>query len=100
MIIVVKLLHVISTLLTIYMWAVIINALLSWVSPDPYNPLIRLLRSITEPVYYRIRRWMPFVVIGGLDLSPVVVIVAVEIASSLLDKLAFDLGMAMHGLGA
>ena len=65
MIIVVKLLHVISTLLTIYMWAVIINALLSWVSPDPYNPLIRILRSITDPVYYRIRRWMPFVVLGG-----------------------------------
>jgi YggT family protein len=99
-IIALKLLHAVSALLTIYMWAVIINALLTWVSPDPYNPVIRILRSVTEPVYSRIRRWMPFVVMGGFDLSPVVVIIAVQIATALLDRLVFDLGMTMRGLGA
>jgi YggT family protein len=99
-IIAIKLLHAVSTLLTVYMWAVIIGALLSWISPDPYNPLIRILRSATEPVFYRIRRWMPFVVMGGFDLSPVVVIIAVQIASALIDRLAFDIAMGMRALGA
>lgn len=100
MIVVVKLVQAVSTLLNLYMWVVIVSALLSWVSPDPYNPLIRILRNLTEPVYYRVRRMLPFVVVGGFDLSPVVVIVAVQIASALLDRLAFDLGMTMRGLGA
>lgn len=100
MIVVFKLVQAVSTLLNLYMWVVIVAALLSWVSPDPYNPLVRILRNLTEPVYYRIRRWLPFVVMGGFDLSPVVVIVAIQIVTALLDRLAFDLGMTMRGLGA
>ncbi len=100
MIVVVKLVQAVSTLLNLYMWVVIVAALLSWVSPDPYNPLVRILRNLTEPVYSRIRRWLPFAVMGGFDLSPVVVIVAIQIATALLDRLVFDLGMTMRGLGA
>ena len=100
MIVLVKLVQLASTLLTLYMWVVIISALLSWVNPDPYNPIVRFLRNVTDPVYMRIRRWFPFVVIGGFDLSPVVVIVAVQIAGELLDRLVFDMSMSMRALGA
>ncbi|THB80076.1 MAG: YggT family protein [Desulfobacteraceae bacterium] len=62
--------------LNIYMWIVIISALLSWVNPDPYNPIIRFLRTATEPVFYQIRKRLP-VNFGGLDISPVVVILAI-----------------------
>ncbi|PKN09595.1 MAG: hypothetical protein CVU73_01185 [Deltaproteobacteria bacterium HGW-Deltaproteobacteria-8] len=99
-IILVKLVQLASTLLTLYMWVVIISALLSWVNPDPYNPIVRFLRSITDPVYARIRRLLPFVVIGGMDLSPVVVIVTVQILGALLDKLVFDMEISMRMIGA
>lgn len=69
--------QVLDTVLFIYMWVVIISALLSWVNPDPYNPIVRILRNLTEPVFYRVRRWLPFVFIGGIDLSPIVVLLAI-----------------------
>ena len=100
MIVLVKLVQLASTLLTLYMWVVIVSALLSWVNPDPYNPIVRFLRNATDPLYMRIRRWFPFVVLGGFDLSPVVVIVAIQIAGALLDRLVFDMSMSMRALGA
>lgn len=100
MIVVVKLLQLTSTLLTVYMWAAIASALLTWVNPDPYNPIVRFLRSITDPVYMRIRRWMPFVMLGSMDLSPLVVIFGIQIINALLDKLVFDMSMSMRMLGA
>jgi YggT family protein len=69
---------IINILLTTYFWVVIISALLTWIRPDPYHPIVRFLRAITEPVFYRIRRWMPFVMVGGFDLSPIVVILFIQ----------------------
>jgi YggT family protein len=61
--------------LTIYFWILIIRALISWVNPDPYNPIVRFLYQATEPVLGRIRRVLP--VMGGLDLSPIIAILAI-----------------------
>ncbi len=58
-----------------YMWIIIILALLSWVNPDPNNPIVQFLYSITEPVLYRVRKAIPMTGIG-LDLSPIIVILA------------------------
>ena len=52
--------RVLDTLLSLYFWVVIISALLTWVRPDPYNPVVRTLNALTEPVLYRIRKWLPF----------------------------------------
>lgn len=98
-IILVKLVQLTTTLLTVYMWAAIVAALLSWVNPDPYNPIVRFLRSITDPVYMRIRRWMPFVMLGGMDLSPLVVIFGIQIVNAVLERLAFDMSMSMRTMG-
>ncbi len=68
--------NVIYYVLFIYMWIIIIRAVLSWVSPDPYDPIVRFIHSITEPVLYQIRRRLP-VSFGGIDLSPVVVLLAI-----------------------
>jgi YggT family protein len=70
---------VLDTLLTLYFWAVIISALLSWVRPDPYNPVVRALRAITEPAYYRVRKLLPFTYTAGIDFSPIVVLLAVQL---------------------
>jgi YggT family protein len=62
--------------LNIYMWVVIARAVLSWVNPDPYNPIVRFIHNLTEPVLYWVRRRLP-VVFGGVDLAPVVVLLAI-----------------------
>ncbi len=86
---------VIDSVLSIYFWIVIISALLSWVNPDPYNPIVRFLRGVTEPVFYKVRSWIPFAVVGGFDLSPIVVILAIQVAKIVvvqnLGRLAYSL---------
>ena len=62
--------------LSLYMWLIIIRAIISWVNPDPYNTLVRFLHSATEPVLYPIRRRLPLF-FGGFDFSPVLVIMAI-----------------------
>ena len=70
---------VLYTVLNIYFWIVIISAVLSWVRPDPYNPIVRILHALTEPVYYRIRKHLPFTYMAGIDFSPVVVLLAIKL---------------------
>ena len=67
---------VIDYVLFFYMIVIIARAVLSWVNPDPYNPIVRFLYNITEPVLYRIRSKLP-VFFGGIDFSPVVVILVI-----------------------
>jgi YggT family protein len=62
--------------LSVYMYIVIARAIISWVNPDPYNPIVRFLNSVTEPVLLRIRRKLPLF-FGGMDFSPIVVILAI-----------------------
>ena len=69
--------------LNIYMWLVIARAVLSWVSPDPYNPIVRFIHTVTEPVLSWIRRRLP-VVFGGIDLAPVVVFLAIMFLENLV----------------
>jgi YggT family protein len=68
--------EVINIVLQIYMWIVIIAALITWVNPDPSNPIVRFLYSVTEPVFSFVRRILPFPRMG-IDLSPFIVILAI-----------------------
>ena len=76
--------------LTIYMWIVIARAVVSWVNPDPYNPIVRFLNNVTEPVLYRIRRFIP-VYFGGFDFSPILVIVAIIFIQTFLIQSLYQL---------
>ena len=69
--------------LNLYMWIVIARAILSWVSPDPYNPIVRFLYNVTEPVLYAIRRRVPMI-FGGIDFTPLIVILAIYFLDSFL----------------
>lgn len=89
---------VLNSLLTLYMWVVIIAVLITWVNPDPRNPVVRFLRAATEPVFWQVRRWLPFVVIGTLDLSPIVVLVGIQFARLLLVRTLYDLAIRMAAL--
>ena len=67
---------ILEIVLQLYMWIIIIRALLSWVNPDPYNPIVQFLNSITEPVLYRVRQLIPMSGMG-IDFSPIIVILAI-----------------------
>jgi len=73
---VIALAKVVDIALTLYMWIIICRAVISWVNPDPYNPIVRFLYRATEPVLAPIRRWIPLGGIG-IDISPIVVILAI-----------------------
>jgi len=76
----------ISKILDIYMWIVIISALISWVSPDPYNPIVRFLHAVTEPVLRPIRRIIGLR-LGIVDISPMVVILAIIFVKYFLNRI-------------
>jgi YggT family protein len=84
---------VLDSILTIYFWVVIISAILSWVRPDPYNPIVRFIYSLTEPIFYKVRKWIPFVYIGGVDLSPIVVLLAIQFLKIFLVQSLYQLAI-------
>jgi len=86
--------NTLSSILTIYFWIVIIAALLTWIEPNPYNPIVRFLYSVTEPVFDWIREHLP-VFFGGIDFSPIVVIIVIEFLQQyLIPKVAM---LLMYG---
>ena len=62
--------------LTFFMWIVIAHAILSWVRPDPFNPIVRFINQVTEPLLYQIRRRIPSA-FGGIDFSPMIVLLVI-----------------------
>jgi len=76
--------------LTIYMYIIIARAIISWVNPDPYNPIVRFLNSVTEPVLFRIRRRLPLF-FGGMDFSPIIVILAIVFIQTFVVQSLFQM---------
>jgi YggT family protein len=68
--------QVIDIGLTFFMWVVIAHAILSWVNPDPFNPIVRFINQVTEPLLYQIKKRIP-TVFGGIDLSPMIVLLVI-----------------------
>ena len=75
--------QVLKIVLTLYMWIIIARAVISWVNPDPYNVIVRFLYNVTEPVLHPIRRRLP-ISLGGLDFSPILVILGILFVQSFL----------------
>jgi YggT family protein len=85
---------VLDMVLTLYMWLIIGRVIISWVNADPYNPIVRFLYNATEPVLYRVRRALP--VLGGLDLSPLIVILGIYFLKGFLVMSLYDVARRMH----
>ena len=66
-----------SMLFNLYIWILIIATLISWVRPDPYNPIVQVLYRLSEPVFAKVRKLIP-TNIGGLDFAPLIVTVALK----------------------
>ncbi|WP_457573941.1 YggT family protein [Desulfolithobacter sp.] len=84
----------ISFALSAYIWIVIGRAVISWVNADPYNPIVRFLVQATEPLLVRIRRVLP--VMGGIDLSPMVLILGIVFLQSFLVPTLQQIAMSLR----
>jgi len=90
MIVIASILEFILIVLNLYMWVVIIAALITWVQPNPYNPIVRFLSNVTEPVYRVIRRYIP-TTFGGFDIAPILLILALQFLQILIKNILVSL---------
>lgn len=81
-------------LLTAYMWIIIGRAIISWVNADPYNPIVRFLYEATEPLLSRIRKVLPLSM-GGIDFSPMILIMVIMFLQSFLVPTMKQIAMGM-----
>ena len=81
--------------LTILYWLILIRALISWVNPDPYNPIVQFLYKITEPILYPIRKFLPLGLRFGIDISPIIAFLAIMFLRSFLVRTLIDLALRL-----
>ncbi len=79
----------IRSIAIVYIWIIIIASFLSFVRPDPNNPIVQVLHRLTEPVFSFIRKKMPFVVFSGIDLSPLIIIFGLQFIDIIIRNVLF-----------
>lgn len=84
---------ILNMVLQLYMWIIIARAVISWVNPDPYNPIVQFLHRVTDPLLYKVRRFMPD--FGGIDFSPIIVIMAIVFLQSFLVQTLSNMARAL-----
>ncbi len=92
---VIALAAILNTLLSLYFWILLAAVILSWVNPDPSNVIVRFLRAVTEPVLWQVRRRLPFVAAGGIDFSPLVVMLAIQFLQIVIVRSLYELASRM-----
>ena len=85
---------VLDSVLWLYMWVIIARALISWVNPDPWNPIVQFLERVTEPVLAPIRRWIGWRM--GIDLSPIIAILIISFLQIAVVKTLSDFAHQMN----
>ena len=86
----ISILQFISIVINLYKWVVIIAALITWVQPNPHNPIVRFLWNVTEPIYRWIRRYIP-TTFGGFDIAPIILILALQFLQILINNIIVSL---------
>ncbi len=86
--------NILNMVINLYIWIVIIAALISWVRPDPYNPIVQILYRLTEPAYAMIRRYIP-TNFGGLDVAPLILILGLEFIQLFVVQLLFKIAAGL-----
>ncbi len=81
--------------LTLYVWVIVGRAVISWVNADPYNPIVRMLCNLTDPVLDRLRQMLPMS-FGGIDMSPIAAIIIVWFLRAFLVTSLYDLARTVN----
>ena len=88
--------NLLSIVLTILYWLILVRALISWVNPDPYNPIVQFLYKTTEPILYHIRRMLPMQIGVGIDISPIIAFLILIFLRSFLVKTLLDISFRLR----
>jgi YggT family protein len=88
--------RILDVLLTILYWLILIRALVSWVNPDPYNPIVQFLYKTTEPIFYPIRKLLPLDFRFGIDISPIIAFLVILFLKSFLVRTLIDLSLRLR----
>lgn len=89
--------RILDIALTILYWLILIRALLSWVNPDPYNPIVQFLYKATEPILYPIRKILPADFRFGIDISPIIAFLVIIFLKSFLVRTLIDISARLGG---
>ncbi len=90
---------VLDIAITLYIWLIIIRAIISWVSADPFNPIVQILNKATDPVLFRIRRLLPFSLKWGVDISPMIAVLCLVFLQSFLVNTLFETAQRLRLAG-
>ncbi len=90
-VLIVAIARILDLAFNIYIFILIARALISWVNPDPYNPIVRFLHSATDPLLYRLRRLFPFLQAGAFDFSPIALLILLSVIQQMLVSFLYQL---------
>ncbi len=88
--------NILDILLTVAYWLILIRALISWVNPDPFNPIVKFLYNSTDPILYPIRKLLPFTYRIGIDISPLIAFLAIIFLKSFIVRTLMDLSLRLR----
>ena len=87
---------ILDKVLWLYSIVIMIAVLISWVSPDPFNPVVQFLRSVTEPIFAWVRHRLPFAMVGMIDLSPIIVLLLIQLVQMVVVRSLYDLAFRLR----
>jgi YggT family protein len=94
--IIVTIAKVLSMIISVYTYVILGAVIISWVRPDPYNPIVRFLRQVTEPIFYQVRRLMPRALFRtGLDFTPLIVLILLVALDQLVVGTLYHYGQGL-----
>ena len=87
---------ILEKVLWLYSIVIMVAVLISWVNPDPFNPVVQFLRAVTEPLFAWVRRRIPFASVGMIDLSPIFVFLIIQLLQMVVVRSLFELGYRLR----
>jgi YggT family protein len=88
--------HILDIVLTIVYWLILIRALISWVNPDPFNPIVQFLNNTTDPILYPIRKILPHGLRFGIDISPIIAFLLIIFLQAFLVRTLLELSLRVR----
>ena len=85
--------------LNVFIWLIVIRAIVSWISVDPFNPIVQFLNKSTDPILFPIRRLLPFSLKWGIDISPVIAVLVLIFAQSFVVNTLVDVATRLRMAG-
>ena len=87
---------ILGKVLTLYTYVLVASVLMSWISPDPFNPIVQFIRAVTQPFFDLIRRVLPFTMVGMFDLAPLVAFLLIQLVQMAVIPSLYELGVRLR----